>query len=471
MAHDQNPYPEGKKMPSRNRKIKVNRIMSLIREGKWKEVGALFGTLLPADKSEVYESLDVVEQLEFLPVADAGDVADIIEQIDDQDAARLAESLSPEMLIQVLSEMAPDEAANLLGDIDTGLRESTLAQLPEADRIRPLLVYPDDTAGGLKTLDFYVFHQETTAQEMLRTLKSQPRRDEEIPYIYAVDEYGKLTGVIRLADLLRAHPQAALRTITKAQIVSIAADEDQELAARLLNRYDLMALPVVDHQNRILGVITADDAMAVLEEETTEDFYKRSGILSAKIKQMPKSDLLLRGPLWMVWAVRLPFLLITVAGGILAGVVIEMFSDLLETVVVLALFIPVIMDMGGNAGLQSTSIFIRGYVLGHIDTHQIGKHILREMAIGLGMGVLLGLIVGAFAVVWQGEPMIGLVVGLSLMVTIIIATLLGFLIPFSLTKLGIDPAAGSGPLITTIKDITGLFIYFGMASLLLGQLL
>jgi magnesium transporter len=458
-------------MPSGNRTKKINQVTALIKERRWKEVAALFSTLLPADKSDVYESLDPEQQQALLPVADAGDVADIIEQIEDQDAALLAESLSPEVLVDVLSEMAPDEAANLLGDIRPELRREVLTGLPEAERIRPLLRYPDDTAGGLMTSDFYVFPEDSTAREMLRSLKSQPTHDEEIPYIYAVDEHGRLTGVIRLADLLRAHPQEPLRTIAKAQIVSIGVDQDQELAARLLNRYDLMALPVVDEEGRILGVITADDAMEVLEQETTEDIYKRAGILSGKVKQPPKSDLLIRGPIWMVWAVRLPFLLITIVGGIMAGVVIEIFSDVIETVVALALFIPVVMDMGGNAGLQSTSIFIRGYVLGHIDPNAFGKHILREIAIGLGMGALLGVLVGVFAALWQGMAAIGLVVGLSLTFTIAIATFLGFLIPFSLTKLGIDPAAGSGPLITTIKDITGLFIYFGIASLLLERLM
>ncbi len=458
-------------MPSQNRTRNINQVLNLIKARRWKEVGALFSTLLPADKSDVYESLDLEQQQALLPVTDAGDVADIIEQIGDRDAAQLAESLDPEMLIQVLSEMEPDEAADLLGDIDPALRQQIISQLPEKELVRPLLRYPDETAGGLMTSEFYVFPEETSAREMLRSLKSQPTQDEEIPYIYGVDEHGRLTGVIRLADLLRAHPQETLRSIAKAQIVSIGADQDQELAARILNRYDLMALPVVDEQGRILGVITADDAMAVLEEETTEDIYKRAGILAAKVKDGPKSDILVRGPLWRVWAVRAPFLLITMAGGMMAGAVIEMFSGLLEAVVILTLFIPVIMDMGGNAGLQSTSIFIRGYVLGHIDPYEIGKHILREIAIGLGMGALLGLIVGLLAMVWQGIPELGLVVGISLSLTIIIATFLGFLIPFSLTKMGIDPAAGSGPLITTIKDITGLFIYFGTATLLLTQLM
>ncbi len=458
-------------MKTRNRQIDINRILNLIKEGRWREVRNQLSTLLPADKSTIYESLEYEQQQELLPVARAEDVADIMEQIEDQDAAIIAGSLAPEVLVEVLTEMAPDEAANVLGDLDPQLRQQVLSALPESERIRPLLRYPDDTAGGIMTSDYYVFPDETSARKILQEIRAQPARDEEIPYVYGVDGHGRLTGVIRLAELLRAHPNEPLRTIAKSQVVSISAFQDQELAARILNRYDLMALPVVDFDNRLLGVITADDAMEVLEEETSEDIYKRAGILSAKVTQAPKSDLLVRGPIWLVWAVRVPFLLITMVGGMLAGGVIEVFADVLESVVILTVFIPVIMDMGGNAGLQSTSIFIRGYVLGHIEPRRFGQHILREIGVGLGLGLVSGIITGIFAAVWQGLPELGLVVGIALGLTMLIATFLGFLIPFMLTKMGIDPAAGSGPLITTIKDITGLLIYFGIASALLQHLL
>ncbi len=458
-------------MENKKQQKSINQILKLIKERRWKEVRFRLNNLLPADKSTVYESLETEQQQEFLPNTNPADVADIIEQIEDQDAVVLAESLDPNVLVEVLNQMAPDEAANLLGDIDQDLSRQTLEQLTDVDKVRPLLGYPDDTAGGLMTSDYDVFPENTTAAQILREMRAQPSRDEEIPYIYGVDEHGRLTGVIRLADLFRAHPGEPLRTIAKTQVVSITADQDQERAARLLNRYDLMALPVVDAEGRLLGVITADDAMEVLEEETTEDIYKGAGILSAKVQQQSKSDLLIRGPIISVWLVRVPFLLITMAGGMLAGAVIENFSEILEQVVVLVFFIPIVMDMGGNAGLQSTSIFIRGYVLGHIDPMKIYKHVAREIAIGAGMGLVLGLFTAGFAILWQGVPAIGLVVGVSLALTIIIATLLGFVIPFMLTKLGIDPAAGSGPIITTIKDITGLFIYFGIASLLINYII
>jgi len=169
-------------MPAQNRTKKINQVMNLIKTRRWKEVGALFSTLLPADKSEVYESLDLEQQQTLLPLTEAGDVADIIEQIEDQDAALLAESLDIGMLVEVLAEMAPDEAANLLGDLSPELKREILAQLPEADRVRPLLRYPDDTAGGMMTSDFYLFPEDLTAQEMLQTLKAQPSQEEEIPY-------------------------------------------------------------------------------------------------------------------------------------------------------------------------------------------------------------------------------------------------------------------------------------------------
>jgi len=440
----------------------------LISGGQWEEVRSLLSPLLPADRADLIKSLDLDLQRKVLVQLDPVDAADILDLLEDYDAFKLASQLPPDVLIETLSLMRPDEAANLLGDLGESQRAQILAQLPDAEKLQSLLRYPDDSAGGLMTFEFYSFPESTQAVTILKELRSQQPQEEEVPYIYAVDEDGKLTGVARLADMIRAHPDQPLNQIAKAQIVSIHARQDQEMAARLLNRYDLMALPVVDRQQRLIGVITADDAMAVLEEETSEDIYKSAGILPDRIRQFTKSDLLVRGPVWRVWALRVPFLIITMIGGMLAGVVIEHFQETLETAVILAVFIPIIMDMGGNAGVQSTSIFIRGFVLGHIDARRIGKHLLRETAIGLGIGLILGAVTGAFAVIWHGIPALGWVVGLSLVCTVTLATLLGFLFPFILIKLGVDPTAGASPLITTVKDITGLFIYFGFASLLLG---
>jgi len=446
----------------------IAEILTLIEEKHWQSVRDGFSTLLPADKVLVFQSLSSENQQAFLSVIKSSDTADIMDKLEDQEAASVANLLSSQKLIGILSQMRPDEAANLLGDLEIDRRQELLKHLPEEEKLRSLLQYPDDTAGGLMTYNYYSFSEEMPSVEILRRLRAQQARDEEIPYIYAVDSLGRLRGVAWMTDLIRAHPDEPLKDIAKTQYVFIKATKDQETAARLLNRYDLLALPVVDEQQRLIGVITADDAMAVLQEETSEDIYRSAGIITGRRKQPPKSDMLIRGPVWQVWLVRVPFLLITMVGGMLAGIVIEFFQPALEAVVILSVFIPIIMDMGGNAGVQSTSIFIRGYVLGQIDSKRFWFHLLREMLIGIGIGVVLGISTGIVAFFWINDANIGWVVGLSLICTMTLATILGFSIPFILTKLNIDPTAGSSPLITTIKDITGLFIYFGFATLFLN---
>ena len=445
----------------------LSAVRRLLEQGRRGEAVRLIETLLPADQAEVFLELPDSVQEQLLGEIEVRDAADILEELSDEDAAELAESLDISVLVRVLDEMEPDEAADLLGDIDPELRQQALGQMVSPDQVAALLRYPDDSAGGLMTSVTHAFPASAQIGQVFREIRQQPSPDEEVPYIYAVDAQGRLTGIARLADLIRAHPEQPLSAITKTEIVSINADEDREIAARLLERYDLMALPVLDRQQHLVGVITVDDAMAALDEETTEDIYRSVGIFSGGEQAASKSDLLVRGPVWHAWARRVPFLLISMVGGMLAGGVMGMFEEALEVVVALAFFVPVVMDMGGNAGVQSAAIFIRGQVLGQVDTRQFMKHFLRELTVGLGMGIILGLLAGLIAGIWQGMPEIGWVVGLSLVCTMTLATSLGYLIPFILIKLGADPAVGSDPIITTIKDITGLFIYFTIATLIL----
>jgi magnesium transporter len=446
-------------------------VLVLLGEGQHEQALQVLELLLPADKAALFDTLPPELQEQLLPFVDPDDAADILEELDDDDAASLAESLSVDALVQVLDEMEPDEAADLLGDLEPALRLLTLESMEDADEVRSLLRYPDDSAGGLMTLEYYVFPDQELAGQVLRSIREQPRPDEEIPYIYAVDERERLTGVTRLADLIRAHPEQPLSSIARAEVVSVTAEEDQEVAARLMQRYDLMALPVLDALGRLVGVITADDAMAALEEEASEDLYKAAGILSLEGAEAARSDLLVRGPLWDTWKVRIPILVITLFGGFLAGAVIGAYEEELRTITMLAFFIPVVMDMGGSAGIQSTAVFIRGHALGQIDMQRFSAHLLRELGVGVGMGIILGALAGLVAALWQGFPELGMVVGLSLASTMTLAVMLGFLIPFLLLKLGLDPAAGSDPLITMIKDLTGLFIYFFFSTLFLGALL
>lgn len=451
--------------------VTFSRVRKLLEDGKRAEAAALIEPLLPPDQAEIFEKLPIGYQTRLIKVLAVNEAANIFEFLDDDEAAQLAENLDLDSLIRVLNEMEPDEAADLLGDIGPELRQQSLERITDAEEIETLLRYPDDTAGGLMTLDYYAFSAETEVGDVFEFIRQQPVRDEEIPFVFAIDDQGRLRGIARMADLIRAHPRQQLAVIMNTRFISIEANQDQEVASQLLNRYDLLALPVLDEDERLVGVITIDDAIAALEEEATEDIYKSAGILSTRDQQAVKSDLMVSGPIWKSWLVRIPFLLITMIGGMLAGGVIGVYEEALETVVALAFFIPVVMDMGGNSGTQSVGIFIRGFVLGHIDPKAFGKHLLRETGIGLGLGLILGSVAGLIAALWQGDGEIGLVVGLAITCTITLATMLGFLVPLLVNKLGIDPAVSSEPIITTIQDITGMLIYFFFAALFISGLM
>jgi magnesium transporter len=252
---------------------------------------------------------------------------------------------------------------------------------------------------------------------------------------------------------------------------TVSTDTDQDDVTKLMQKLDLLAVPVVDKENRLVGIITIDDAMDILEEEATEDILNAAGFADIASKETDRSWVLTKGSLWKNWAVRLPFLLIALAGGLVAGVIIEGFEEMLESVVVVAFFIPVILDMGGSVGSQSTTVFARGIVLGHINVKHFLRPFLKEIAVGFSIGTLLGAISAVVILIWQGFPLLAITVGISLALTIGLASALGFITPFIIVKLKGDQAAGSAPIITTIKDITGLFIYFALVSLLMSSYL
>jgi magnesium transporter len=275
---------------------------------------------------------------------------------------------------------------------------------------------------------------------------------------------------VSLRELFFADSNEKIDTLMQTNIVKVSTDDDQEEAARLMQRLDLLSVPVVDKENRIVGIITVDDAMDVIEDEATEDLFHQAGLANVSGTEFDRSDVLINGNLLKIWKVRLPFLAITLIAGILAGFVIDGFEELLMSTAAVAIFIPLIMDMGGNVGAQSSTLFVRGVVTGHIDLKRFLKPFFKEISVGLSIGILVGIASGLIAAVWQGEPLLGLAVGLALMCTMTLDALLGFLVPFLLVKMNFDQAAGSAPIITSIKDISGLLIYFALISLFMRHL-
>ncbi|MCL2546579.1 MAG: magnesium transporter [Oscillospiraceae bacterium] len=395
----------------------------------------------------------------------------VFEQLDTDDQLALIHSFTDEAAIEAIEELTPDDRVRLLDELPATVAKKMIAALsPQERQMTNLLMgYEAQTAGRIMTPEYVRISRDMTAAEALEKVKHNAKDKETIYTLYITDHARKLEGALSLRGLLIADPNEKIEDIMKDVSASVSTDTDQEEVARLLQKLDWLAVPVVDKENRLVGIITVDDAMDILEEEATEDMFTQAGILAKK--EANRSEVLISGSLLSIWKVRLPFLFITLVAGVLAGFVIEGFEDVLESIAAVAIFIPLIMDMGGNVGTQSSTVFARGVVLGHVNVSHFFKHFIKEVGIGFSLGVVVGILSGAVATIWQGEVMLGLAVGLSLVITMTLAALLGFLVPFLLIKLGIDQAAGSAPIITSIKDIAGLLIYFVSVSIFLSHLL
>jgi len=397
----------------------------------------------------------------------------VFEQMDAADQEKLLRSFTEEAAIEMITELEPDDRVRLLDELPAAVAKRMIAALSPAERAATnlLMGYEAHTAGRIMTPEYVRLRKDLTVAEATQRIKSTAKDKETIYTLYVTNYTRKLEGVVSLRDLFFADPDEKIENIMQEDTAKVFTDDDQEEAARLLQKLDLLSLPVVDKENRIVGIITVDDAMDIIEEETTEDIYHQAGLANVSGKEFDRSDVLVNGSLWDIWKVRLPFLAITLAAGLMAGYVIGGFEELLMSTAAVAVFIPLIMDMGGNVGTQSSTVFARGVVVGHIDTKKFMKPFLKETGVGLSIGALVGLISGVIASIWQGAPMLGLAVGLALICTMSLAALLGFLVPFVLIKLNVDQAAGAAPIITSIKDISGLLIYFVLVSVFMGHLL
>ncbi|WP_026477092.1 magnesium transporter [Alkaliphilus transvaalensis] len=397
----------------------------------------------------------------------------VFEQLDTSLQQKLLSSFTDEKAIEMITELAPDDRVRLLDELPATVAKKLLNSLSAEERKETnlLMGYEAETAGRIMTTEYIRFRRDITVEDALKKIRENAKEMETIYTLYVTDDARKLEGVLSLRELLTADLTDKIENIMHKKVIKVTTDTDQEEVATVLQELDLLAIPVADKENRLVGIITIDDAMDILQEEATEDIFDKAGLADLNKKEADRSEVLVNGSVWDIWKVRLPFLVITLIGGLMAGAVIDTFEETLEAIAAVAVFIPVIMDMGGNAGTQSSTIFARALILGHINLKKFTRHLLKETGIGLSMGALVGVVAGVVASIWQGIPQLGIAVGLALAFTMTLATALGFLIPFILFKLDIDQAAGADPIITTIKDITGLLIYFVLVSQFLGFLL
>lgn len=387
----------------------------------------------------IFPGFTLEKQLEFL------------DELNEKYATAMFNHMFTDDVVYFLNGLNEQQAEHILTNMD----------VEQAEKIRTLLAYEEETAGAVMTKELIRISANKRAEDVITQLRAEAPSAEIIYYNYVVDENGKLVGVVSLRDLITAQPNEKIKEIMSTRVVSVDEQMDQEEVANVIQKYDLLAVPVVSKENRLLGIVTVDDVIDIIEDETTEDFGEISatkGATDVNISAFEAAKK--RSP----WIVALMFF------GLLTAGVIGQFEDTLEQVVLLAAFVPMIMDSAGNVGTQSLTVSVRGLALGTVAEGSFFKMIRREFRTGLMIGVICMALISVIIPIFYGTWVIGAVVGISILCTLSVSSVVGAVVPLIIHKLKIDPAVASGPFITTINDIIGLLIYFSIATALLDVL-
>ena len=454
-------------------------IRHALETGNTEELQVLITDLNPSTIAELIADLSDQQQMRVFLLLDLEQKVEALAFLDFEIQLSIFQALTLDMSKALIEKMPHDTRVDLMNRLPATKKKEILRHLAKVERDDILLLstFEEGTVGSIMTSDYALLYPYQTAQEAIEKLRVEAPDHEMIYYAYVVDEDRKLLGTVSMRALIVADPKDKISDILTSDVEKVNVKDPEEKASRKLKELDLLALPVVDDSEMLIGMITFDDAMQAIEEDVSDTMYQKAGVMTGtssreKAKDVLFSRKLTQGNILYPVRLRITFLLVTLVGGFLVGGVIDRFEELLSAIIVAAVFIPVIMDMGGNVGTQSTTIFARGLALGHIKLEKIWKHIGREMAIGALIGLILGVLAGTGAYFWQGAPnglpQIGLAVGLSLMIVLPLASFLGFFIPWLLLKMGWDHAPGADPFITTIKDFVGLTLYFTLVSVMIG---
>lgn len=439
-------------------------IIKTLKENKKKEFESIMDELHPYDIAQIYENLPEKHKTRFLLFMNFNSLADLIQELSKEEQLDVLNKLGIEKTGKVLDLMDNDDLAVLLDDLSPKKIASLLAGMKKSESqiVQDIMNYPPETAGRLMTNRFVWIRDYYTVTEAVGKLKTFAEFAETINYLYVIDQDRKLVGVVSYRDLLIADPNEVIRNIMYERVISVTVDTDQEEVARLVERYDFLAIPVVNEENVLMGIATVDDIIDVVIQEANEDIEK----LSATGKSIDFET-----KAFVAAYRRLPWLVLLLFIGILSGSIISGFEETLQKVVALAFFMPMISGMTGNTGTQSLAVVVRGIASKDVDKKVVIQLISREFGVSLIIGLTCGIIISLIAFFWQGNAVLGAVVGFSLFLTLIIGTLAGTIIPLVLYHFKIDPAVASGPLITTLNDIFSLVTYFGIATMFINYLM
>lgn len=445
--------------------VALQKIQEYVRDKAREPLLQLLEDMQPVDKAEIFDELSEDDIAGIFRLLDDEEAAAVLEEMDEAGYEALVERLGVARASRIIREMSTDDAADLLSELPPEKVSDILNHMDQQDaqEVRELLYYPEDTAGGLMTNEYVSVPENATVADAIVCVRQQARDAETVYYIYVVDNNEKLVGTLSFRQLLLAKAEDRLLDVMITNVISVQATTDQEEVARIVAKYNFLAVPVVDIYGKLLGIVTVDDVIDVIHEEAAEDMYWAIGHTSTDEGELEFSA-------WQRARKRLPWMLVLLFGGILAGSIIQRFADTLHSFLALAFFIPVMGGTAGNAATQSLAVVLRGLSAGEVDSKNLWCVVLRESRVGLLMGLGCGFFLTCLTWFWQGNPLLGVATGAALTLNMLIAAMLGGLVPLILKKVGIDPSIISGPVITTVVDMVSMLIYFGLASLILINL-
>ncbi len=417
----------------------------------------------PADLAVLFRYFDESEQTELFNLMRPNEpTGEFLTELDDSTLQSLFIDLSPERIAKLIEPISSNDQAEILNTLSEEQASNVIELLKkeEVEELEEIMAYPEDSAGSLMYTDVFTLHEETTAKNAIATLQHEEEA-EMVFYLYVTNDDGQLTGIISLRDLVTTAPDTLLKNMMIRKVHSVFPETDQEEVARIVTQYNYLAVPVIDLDSHLLGIVTVDDVVDVIREEATEDFLKMAGVGKDR-------EILLKST-WNNAKSRLPWLFASWIGGIGTATIIGLNENILENTLALAAFIPIITGMGGNIGTQTSTIIVRGLATGRVNLGNNFKMLLKEIRVGIILGILYGILLGLFAQLQfvAFSPNLGIVVGISITASMTIATSIGAFVPLFLNKLDIDPAVATGPFVATSIDIVGVTLYFLIASVIL----
>jgi magnesium transporter len=438
----------------------ISRVKNFINGEERPALRKVIDEMRAADVADLIEHLELDERLYIFELLEPEGAGEILVEIEPPVQERLLNNLDNEVISEIVHGLDSDDAADVVGDLPAARAKEIIESLEDdvSEDLEKLLPYPEDSAGGIMALEFVAVRADSTAQEAIHTIRENREEVQNIYYLFVIDDSNRLVGVVSLKDLVLEPPDKKIRDFMNPEVISVYIDTDQEEVARLVKKYNLVSIPVVNKEQRLVGRITHDDIIDVIEEEANEDIGLMAGVIHQEIAE--------ESPLKISRA-RLPWLIAGLFGGILAAWVINQFEASLQKILALSFFFPVIMAMGGSAGTQAATVAVRGLATGDISMFNIGKRLWVEMKVAFFNGVLLCIILGIIVGIWLSDYRLGMIVALSLILIVLNSGFIGAAAPLVFRKLKIDPALATGPFVTTTNDILSLLIYLGLVTIFL----